>query len=83
MPATLSVPFLRAVRWAKRLDSKSALNVSIYSENIKGLAGTDPSCWDLICSKFSGVFEKPGTPPEKAIKHEIDLLLDSVLPAKK
>ena len=45
--------------------------------------GTNPSHWELICSKFSDVFEKSGTPPERAIKYEIDLLPDSVPPAKK
>ena len=45
--------------------------------------GTDPSHWELIYSEFSDVFEKPGTPPERAIKHEIDLLPDSVPPAKR
>ena len=43
--------------------------------------GTEPSHWELICSEFSDIFEKPGTPPERAIKHEIDLLPDTVLPA--
>ena len=35
--------------------------------------GTDPSRWELIYSEFSSVFEKPGTLPERAIKHNIDL----------
>ena len=42
--------------------------------------------WSLragICSEFSDVFEKPGTPPERAIKNKIDLLPDSVPPAKR
>ena len=47
------------------------------------LLGTDPSHWDLICSEFSDVFEKPRTSPERAIKHEINLLPNSVLPAKR
>ena len=37
----------------------------------------------LICSEFNNVFEKPCISPEKAIKHEIDLLPDSVPPAKR
>ena len=45
--------------------------------------GTEPSHWEQICSKFSDIFESPSTPPERVIKHEIDLLLDSVLPAKR
>ena len=49
----------------------------------KKVPPAEHSCWELICCKLSDVFEKPGTPPEKAIKHEIDLLLDSVLPAKR
>ena len=45
--------------------------------------GTDPLRLELIYSKFSDVFEKPGTSPERIIKHKIDLLPDSVLPAKR
>ena len=43
----------------------------------------DPSHRELICSVFSNGFEEPGTPPERAIKYEIDLLPDSVPPAKR
>ena len=39
--------------------------------------GTDLSHWELICSEFSDVFEKPGTPPERTIKYKIELLLNS------
>ena len=45
--------------------------------------GTDPSHWELICHKFVDVFKKPSTPPERAIKHDIDLLPDSAPPAKR
>ena len=45
--------------------------------------GIDPSRGLLIFSEFSNVFEKPGTPSERAIKHEIDMLPDSVQPAKR
>ena len=44
--------------------------------------GIDPLHWELICSEFSDVFEKPGTPSERAIKHKINLLPDSILSAK-
>ena len=40
--------------------------------------GTDPSHKELIGSEFTDISEKPGTPPEIAIKHEIDLLPESV-----
>ena len=40
--------------------------------------GTDPLCWELIYGKFSDIFKKPGPPPEKAIKHKIDLLPHSL-----
>ena len=45
--------------------------------------GTDASCWKLICTGFTHVFEKPGTLSEKAIKYNIDLLLDSIPSAKR
>ena len=44
---------------------------------------TDPPCLELICSEFSDVFEKLGTPLDGAIKHKIELLPDSVLSAKR
>ena len=33
--------------------------------------GTDPSHWELICSEFSNVLEKPGIPPERPVKYKI------------
>ena len=45
--------------------------------------GTDPSHCELICSEFGDTFENPGTPPERAIKSEIDLLPDYVQPTKR
>ena len=59
------------------LDTKGVLAVLGGGDSTK-LPGTDPLYWELICSKFTDVFEKPGTTPEKAIKHEIDLLPDFV-----
>ena len=41
------------------------------------------SIWVLICGDYSDIFEEPCTPPEGAIKHEIDSLHDSVPPAKR
>ena len=64
------------------LDTKGVLAELGGGDSTK-VPGTDPSHWELICSEFSDVFEKPGTPPERAIKHEIDLLPDSVPPAKR
>ena len=45
--------------------------------------GIDASYWELIFSKFSAVFKKPGTPPERAINHKINLMLDFVLSPKR
>ena len=45
--------------------------------------GIDPSHWEQICSEFSDVFYPPGTPPERAIKNEIDPLSDTVLTTKR
>ena len=47
-------------------------------ENSTKVLGTNPSHWKLICSEFSDAFEEPGTPHERVIKHEIDLLADSI-----
>ena len=44
---------------------------------------TDTSHYELICCEFSDVFEKPSAPPERAIKYEINLLSDSIQPAKR
>ena len=44
---------------------------------------TDPLCCKQICSGFCDVFQPPDTPPERAIKHKIDLLPNYVLTAKK
>ena len=51
-------------------------------DNTKVL-GTDPSHWEPIYSEFSDAYKKPGFPPERTIKHEIDLLPDSVPPARR
>ena len=45
--------------------------------------GTDPSHWEQIYGEFSDAFEQPGTPPRRAIKHEINLLPDSEPLAKR
>ena len=63
------------------LDTKVLLAVLVGGDRTK-VPGTDPSCWELIGSKFSDAFEKPGTLPERAIKHQIDFLPDFVRPAK-
>ena len=44
---------------------------------------TDPLFWELSSSEFSDIFEMPGAPPNKAIKHEVELLPNSVPPAKR
>ena len=62
------------------LDTKGMWTVLGGGDSIK-IPGTDPSHWELICSEFSGIFEKSGTPPERTTKHKIDLLPDSIPPA--
>ena len=44
------------------LDTKGVLAALVGGDSTKVL-GTDPLYCDLICSEFSGVFERPGTPP--------------------
>ena len=51
--------------------------------NSTKVPGTDISRLELICSEFSDAFEKPGTPPERAIKDKTTVLLGSVLHAKR
>ena len=64
------------------LNTKGVL-VALGGRDSTKVICTDPSHWELICSESSDGFEKPGTPPEKAIKHKIYLLPDSVPPAKR
>ena len=64
------------------LDTKGLLAALGAKDSTKVL-GTDPSHWELNCSEFSGIFELPDTPPTRAIKIDIDLLLDCVAPAGK
>ena len=63
-------------------DTKGVLSELGERDSTK-VTSTNPSRWELICSEFSDVLEKPGTPPARTIKHETDLLPDSVLPAKR
>ena len=53
------------------LDTKGVLAVLEGGDSTK-VPSSDPSHWDLICSEFSDVFEKPGTHPWRAIKYETD-----------
>ena len=64
------------------LNTKEVLAV-LGRGDVTKVPGADPSCWELIYSEFSNFFEKQGTPPERAINHEIDLPPDSVPPAKR
>ena len=64
------------------LDTKRVLAALGEMDNTKE-AGTDPSHWEFICSELSDVFERPNAPLERAVKHKIDLPLDSVAPAKR
>ena len=56
---------------------------SVVGGDSTKVPGTNPLWWKLICSEFSDLLENPGTPSERAIKHKIDLLPDSVSPAKR
>ena len=55
------------------LETKGVLAALERGDSTK-VPGTDTSYWELIYSEFKDIFEKLGTPPERAIKHEIDLL---------
>ena len=48
------------------LDTKGVLATLVEGDGTK-VAGSDPLDWELICGEFSDVFEKPDTPPERAI----------------
>ena len=64
------------------LDTKGVLTTLEGGDSAKVL-GTDPSLWEQVCSEFSNVLEQPGSPLERAIKHEVDLLPCSKPPAKR
>ena len=64
------------------LETKGVLAALGGGDNTK-VPGAELLYLELICGEFSDVFEKPGIPPDRAIKHEIDLLPDSIPPAKK
>ena len=49
------------------LDTKRLLAALREGDNAK-VPGTDPSYWELMCSEFGDLFEKPSTPSERAIK---------------
>ena len=74
--------WLRLLHLHSLLDSKGVLAV-LWEGDSNKVPGTDSSYCDQIYSEFSDIFEQPGTPPERAIRHKIDLLLDSILPAKR
>ena len=58
------------------LDTKGVLAELGEGDSTK-VPGNDLLFWELIFSEFKSVFEKTGTPPDRAIKHEIDLLPNS------
>ena len=62
------------------LDTKVVL--AALRDSIK-VPNSDPLYWELICSELSNVLEKSGTPPERNINHKIDLMPNSVTPAKR
>ena len=43
------------------LDTKGLLVVLGERDSTK-VPGNDPLCWELICSKFSNIFQKPALP---------------------
>ena len=52
------------------------------AETVPGEGEAHPlSRWDKLCEKFPKVFAEPGTPPERAVKHKIDILEGSKPPA--
>ena len=64
------------------LDTKGVL-VELEERDSTKVPFTNPSQWELICSEFHDIFEKPSTPSERAIEYKIDLLPYSVPPAKR
>ena len=42
-----------------------------------------PSRWDMLCDQFPQLFAEPGTPPERDVKHAVDILPDSKPPAQR
>ena len=58
------------------LDTKGVV-VALGAGDSTKVLHTDPSCWELIYSVLSEIFEKLGTSLEIAIKHVIELLPDS------
>ena len=64
------------------LDTKGVLAVLGGGDSTKVL-GTNPLHWELIHSEFSDIFEKQSNSLERTTKHNIDLLPNSVLPAKR
>ena len=56
---------------------------ALGGEDSTKVPGTDTSHGELMCSEFSDILKNPGTPPERGMKHEIDLLPDSVPAAKR
>ena len=64
------------------LDTKEVL-VVLGGEDSTKVPGANPLYWELVCNEFIDAFKNPGTPPKRAIKHKIDLLPDSIPPAKK
>ena len=45
--------------------------------------GPGETRWDRLCNKFASVFEEPGTPAERPIKHTIELKPGSQPPASR
>ena len=73
--------------WFDLLDPHSPMeNKGVFAtlwggDNTK-VFGTNSLSWESICNEFSEVFEKPNSPLERAIKHDIDFLPDFVLLVK-
>ena len=78
----MAVPHGLACCTLTLLDTKVVL-AALGGRDSTKVPGTDPSHCEVIYREFSYVFEKPGNPLEGAIKHEFDLLSDSVPPAKR
>ena len=64
------------------LDTKGAIAVLGGGDSTK-VQSIDLSHWKHICSEFYDIFGTTGTPPDRAIKHKIDLLPNYVPLAKR
>ena len=58
----------------EKKNQKQAKNSNIYPNGHLESEVVDPDYWKKFCSEYKDLFEEPGTPVERDIKHQIDLL---------